>query len=87
MAAVMTNDPLDEHTVVGCVATAMSQIMYYWKWPNTGEDNEDVDYDYRWRDTWDEDPSQLIPGLIWVHLGAGETIASGGLLQVVAGCG
>ena len=22
---------------VGCVATAMSQIMYYWKWPNQGK--------------------------------------------------
>jgi len=24
------------HVTVGCVATAMSQIMYYWRWPNTG---------------------------------------------------
>lgn len=24
------------HPTVGCVATAMSQIMYYWRWPNTG---------------------------------------------------
>ena len=22
-----------KHTVVGCVATAMAQVMYYWKWP------------------------------------------------------
>lgn len=27
----------DEHCQVGCVATAMAQIMYYWKWPNSGE--------------------------------------------------
>jgi len=26
----------DMHTVVGCVPTAMSQIMYFWKWPHTG---------------------------------------------------
>ena len=24
------------HVYAGCVATAMSQIMYYWKWPQTG---------------------------------------------------
>ena len=24
------------HVTVGCVATAMSQIMYYWRWPLTG---------------------------------------------------
>ena len=24
------------HVYAGCVATAMSQIMYYWQWPNTG---------------------------------------------------
>lgn len=38
----------DEHTIVGCVATAMAQIMYYWKWPNTGVSNASVDYNYRW---------------------------------------
>jgi hypothetical protein len=26
----------DTHTAVGCVPTAMSQIMYFWKWPHTG---------------------------------------------------
>ena len=25
-----------DHVTTGCVATAMSQIMYYWRWPNTG---------------------------------------------------
>jgi len=24
---------------VGCVATAMSQVMYYWRWPNQGQGN------------------------------------------------
>jgi Peptidase C10 family/Spi protease inhibitor/CUB domain/Secretion system C-terminal sorting domain len=24
------------HATVGCIATAMAQIMYYWRWPNTG---------------------------------------------------
>jgi hypothetical protein len=27
---------LGGHVTVGCVATAMSQIMYYWRWPVTG---------------------------------------------------
>ena len=26
----------DQRTVVGCVATAMAQILNYWKWPETG---------------------------------------------------
>lgn len=26
----------DGHVYAGCVATAMSQIMYYWQWPRTG---------------------------------------------------
>lgn len=25
------------HVYVGCVATAMSQVMYYWRWPNIGQ--------------------------------------------------
>jgi len=27
---------LNGHVATGCVATAMAQIMYYWRWPNTG---------------------------------------------------
>ena len=26
----------NNHVYAGCVATAMSQIMYYWQWPQTG---------------------------------------------------
>ncbi len=26
-----------DHVYSGCVATAMSQIMYYWRWPNQGQ--------------------------------------------------
>lgn len=51
--------PPDEHTVVGCVATAMSQIMYYWQWPNTGVGNHNVNYNYRWRDDWDTEYLEL----------------------------
>ena len=28
----------DGHVYAGCVATAMSQIMYYWQWPHSGRD-------------------------------------------------
>jgi hypothetical protein len=43
--------PAGQHTIVGCVATAMAQIMYYWKWPNAGVDSASVDYNYRWETT------------------------------------
>lgn len=46
----------DEHCVVGCGATAVSQIMYYWKWPLNGESDGDVDYNYAWRTDWNEWP-------------------------------
>ncbi len=35
------------HYVCGCVATAFSQILYYWRWPVTGTD----DYSYLWGGT------------------------------------
>lgn len=52
---VLTPDilpPADEHTLVGCVATAMAQIMYYWQWPNTGVGNLSVNYPYWQRNDW-----------------------------------
>ena len=27
------------HVTVGCIATAMVQIMYYWRWPNQGQNS------------------------------------------------
>ena len=42
-----------EHTLVGCNATATVQIMYYWKWPPSGTGSKCINYDYRWRTTWD----------------------------------
>ena len=41
-----------EHTVVGCTATAMSQIMYYWQWPWMGEGEEKVTYKFKWCEEW-----------------------------------
>ena len=37
-------DGSGEHTLVGCPATAFAQIMYYWKWPNTGTGTSSVYY-------------------------------------------
>ncbi|MCX6033339.1 MAG: C10 family peptidase [Chloroflexi bacterium] len=42
-----------EHTVVGCNATATAQVMYYWKWPPSGTSSKCINYDYRWRTSWD----------------------------------
>jgi len=49
--------------VVGCPATAMVQIMYYWKWPNSGQSNRSVIYIYRYRTigNWDEEPLAIDP--------------------------
>lgn len=48
------NPGADEHCLVGCVATATAQIMYYWKWPNTGQDSDYVIHEVRWIDHWIE---------------------------------
>ncbi len=39
------NDKLGQ-SVVGCVATAISQILYYWKWPETGKGKVEYVNDY-----------------------------------------
>jgi hypothetical protein len=38
----------DEHCTLGCTATAISQIMYYWQWPDYGEGANSIKYTYRW---------------------------------------
>jgi hypothetical protein len=40
----------DEHVVVGCVATAMAQVMYYWKWPPSGSGSDSVAFEYDYSD-------------------------------------
>jgi hypothetical protein len=72
------------HVVVGCVATAMSQIMYYWSWPNTGVSSHDVDYYYRFRTDWDEEPLGTNPRPDW---GNNWTWGSGRLEWTSAGGG
>lgn len=41
-----------ERTIVGCVATAMSEIMYYWKWPSTGQGTGSTTYTPRYTNDW-----------------------------------
>jgi hypothetical protein len=53
----------DEHTIVGCGATALSQIMRYWEWPNTGAGSGSTIYYYRYRIGWDEEPLATDPNI------------------------
>jgi hypothetical protein len=52
-----------QHCVVGCPGTAMAQIMYYWKWPSSGQGSNTVIYVYRYRSigNWDEEPLSIDP--------------------------
>jgi hypothetical protein len=78
--------PADERTLVGCTATAAAQIMYYWKWPNTGvSDHHGPDYNWRWRTTWDEEPLTTNPRIPPNWRGGGRlewTSANGGRLRL-----
>lgn len=51
------------HCFVGCVGTAASQIMYYWRWPNTGEGEHTVAYNYRSNATWLAEPLATDPSI------------------------
>ncbi|HEY5912135.1 MAG TPA: C10 family peptidase [Verrucomicrobiae bacterium] len=55
----------DEHAIVGCVATAMSQLMYYWKWPpaGTGAVPTPLPYFCRYTTTWLTEPLTIDPGV------------------------
>ena len=74
----------DEHCVVGCVATAMAQVMYYWKWPPTGTGSNGVRYRFRWRNGWIGEPLASDPGIPPVWAGGKDrlqwTASNGGLL-------
>jgi hypothetical protein len=72
----------DDHCSVGCVATAISQIMFYWRWPRTGEGTGSTTYRYRWRTDWDEEPLANDP-YIWGWEGLLEwDTTSGGTLRM-----
>jgi len=72
--------PGGPNAVVGCVATAMAQIMYYWKWPDTGVGSASVIYHWRtstnWIETWEPndpglDPVEWDDRLRWLPHGYG----------------
>jgi hypothetical protein len=73
----------DEHTLVGCTATAISQLMYYWKWPKTGIGSHSVNYNYRWRSNWDQEPLSTDPSIPagWSNR-LQWTASSGGMLEM-----
>lgn len=71
------------HTRVGCVATAMAQIMYYWKWPQSGVGNVSVTYSWRSRANWDSEPLAINPNIPAPFAGRLQwTPAGGGQLQL-----
>ncbi|MFC1782032.1 C10 family peptidase [Planctomycetota bacterium] len=51
----------NDHCIVGCVGTAMAQIMNYWKWPHVGNGSHSVYYNYRYRTNWDAEPCPTDP--------------------------
>ncbi|MBN1149260.1 MAG: C10 family peptidase [Anaerolineales bacterium] len=73
----------DERTVTGCTATAIAQVMNYWKWPNSGLGSDSVAYDWRFRTDWDSEPLATDPKLKTNLGGRLEwTSASGGRLRM-----
>jgi hypothetical protein len=44
---------VNERTYVGCPATAISQILYYWKWPTQGEGSDTMRYTFYYRLNWE----------------------------------
>lgn len=55
--------PPEVHDKVGCVATAMSQIMYYWKWPETGTGSHGHTQAHLTYDDWESTPLSTDPGI------------------------
>ncbi len=85
LCPVLTPATPAETTIVGCGATSLTQIMYFWKWPNTGESIADLYYKYRSRATWDEEPLATDPGIPGNWGGGGRLLWSssgGGKLQM-----
>ena len=48
---------------VGCLATAMSQVMYYWKWPSRGASSRQVFWANHHFDYWNTRPLAADPGI------------------------
>lgn len=55
--------PPNEHTVTGCVATAMAQVMYYWRWPNNGVGSGSGTYNHRFTNVAIDEALTTDPGI------------------------
>ncbi len=55
--------PARINTRVGCVAIAMSQIMYYWKWPETGTSYHGHTWAYASFPDWESTPLEVDPNI------------------------
>ena len=55
--------PPNERTVTGCVATAMAQVMYYWKWPNNGVGSGSGTYGHPYTTVVLHEPLTTDPGI------------------------
>ncbi|MFH1748042.1 MAG: C10 family peptidase [Planctomycetota bacterium] len=55
----------DEHPVVGCVGTALAEILYYWQWPITGEGSNTTEYHWRHANGWISTPLANDPHIAW----------------------
>ncbi|MBC8488728.1 MAG: C10 family peptidase [Bacteroidetes bacterium] len=55
--------PPNERVLVGCGAIALSQILYHWQWPSTGEGTGSTVYYYRNRTNWDKEYLDDDPGI------------------------
>jgi hypothetical protein len=55
--------PGETPSKVGCVATAMAQIMYYWHWPPTGTSSRNTVFEYFDSATWLSEPLSFDPGI------------------------
>ena len=74
----------DEHMKVGCVATAMAQTMYYWKWPLNPVGTVETYHHFLWSNlVWLEEPLVCDPGcdspgrLEWISDNGGTLRANG----------
>lgn len=72
-------------TAVGCGATAMAQLMYYWQWPVTGNSSHTAQNIYTHTDTWISTPLAANPNItgdfFFDHLSW--TPDDGGKLQIL----
>ena len=53
----------DEHPVVGCVGTALAEILYYWQWPPSGEGSNTTNYHWRHANGWISTPLANDPNI------------------------